>query len=116
MHHRSHFATTPAPFDWHPRTRIVFGPGSLEKVGKLAAEIGAKHALLVTDKGIASVGHPERACAAMEAAGVAVTIFDEVHENPTTSDVRRCMEVAAAAKVDLFVGLGGGSSMDTAKA
>ncbi len=116
MHHRPHFGTTPAAFDWQPRTRIIFGPGSLEKIGGLARETGAKHALLVTDKGIASVGHPERARAAMEAAGVAVTIFDAVHENPTTSDVRHCMEIAGAAKVDLFVGLGGGSSMDTAKA
>lgn len=116
MHHRSHFGQTPAPFDWHPRTRIVFGPGSLGKVGALAAEIGARRALLVTDKGIVAAGHAERARAALEAAGVAATIFDSVRENPTTSDVRRCMEAAAAAKVDLFIGLGGGSSMDTAKA
>ena len=115
MHHRSHFGQTPAPFDWHPRTRIVFGPGSLGKVGALASEIGARRTLLVTDRGIVAAGHAERARAALEAAGVAVTIFDGVHENPTTSDVRRCMEAAAAAKVDLFIGLGGGSSMDTAK-
>ncbi len=115
MHHRSHFGPTPAAFDWQPRTRIVFGPGSLGKVGTLAAEIGAKRALIVTDKGIAAAGHAEHARAAMVAAGVEVTVFDAVHENPTTSDVRRCMEAAAAANVDLFIGLGGGSSIDTAK-
>src|ERR1043166_7962260 len=113
MHHRSHFATTPSPCDWHPRARVVFGPGSVGKVGTLAAEIGARHALIVTDKGIVAAGHAERVRAALAAAGVAVTLFDDVHENPTTSDVRRCMEVAAPAKLDLFIGLGGGSSIDT---
>ena len=115
MQHLPTSGLLPAPFDWQSRTRLVFGPGSLGKVGALAAEIGARRALLVTDKGIAAAGHAERARAALEAAGVAVTLFDSVRENPDTEDVRRCVAAAAAAKVDLFVGLGGGSSMDTAK-
>ena len=48
-------------FDSQPRTRLVFGADSLERVGVLAREFGGKHALLVTDKGIASAGHPARA-------------------------------------------------------
>ena len=116
MQHRNTPALPPAAFDWQPRTRLVFGPGTLAQVGSLAAVIGGRHALLVTDKGIAAAGHADHARAAMEKAGVAVTLFAEVHENPATDDVRRCVEAAAAAKVDLFVGLGGGSSMDTAKA
>jgi alcohol dehydrogenase len=104
-----------AAFDWQPRTRLVFGTGTLQQVGSLAAAIGGRCALLVTDKGLAAAGHEDHARAALEKAGIAVTIFDDVHQNPTTSDVRRCLKVAAAAKVDLFVGLGGGSSMDTAK-
>ncbi len=115
MHHCSTSGLPPAPFDWTPRTRLVFGPGSLAKVGTLAAELGGKRALLVTDKGIAKAGHAERARVALEAAGVAVAIFDGVRENPDTEDVRRCVEAAGAAKADIFIGLGGGSSMDTAK-
>ncbi len=115
MHHCSTSGLPPAPFDWTPRTRLVFGPGSLAKVGTLAAELGGKRALLVTDKGIAKAGHAERARVALEAAGVTVAIFDGVRENPDTEDVRRCVEAAAAAKADIFIGLGGGSSMDTAK-
>ena len=102
-------------FDHHPRTRLVFGADTLERVGELARELGGKHVLLVTDKGLAAAGHPSRAVSFLEATGLHVTAFDDVHENPTTVDVTRCVEVARRAGIDLIVGLGGGSSMDTAK-
>lgn len=104
-----------AAFDFQPRTRIVFGRETLEQVGALARDLGGKRALLVTDKGIAVAGHPARATTSLEAAGLQVTTFDDVHENPTTADVARCVEVARAAEIDIIIGLGGGSSMDTAK-
>jgi alcohol dehydrogenase len=102
-------------FDHHPRTRVVFGAETIERVGELARELGGRHALLVTDKGIVTAGHPARAIGFLEAAGLHVTTFDEVRENPTTIDVDRCVEAARRAGVDLIIGLGGGSSMDTAK-
>jgi len=104
-----------AAFDYQPRTRVVFGEGAVARVGDLAKEIGAKRALLVTDKGIAAAGHSLRATGFLEAAGLSVTIFDEVRENPSTLDVERCVQSARAAGIDLIIGLGGGSSMDTAK-
>jgi alcohol dehydrogenase len=104
-----------AGFDFQPRTRVVFGADTLERVGELARDLGGRHALLVTDKGLAAAGHPARAIGFLEAAGLRVTPFDAVRENPTTLDVDRCVEVARRAGVDLIVGLGGGSSMDTAK-
>jgi len=102
-------------FDYQPRTRIVFGNDSLERVGELARDLGAKQVLLVTDTGIVAAGHAARATYFLEAAGLHVSVFDEVRENPDTADVDRCVEAARRAKVDLFIGLGGGSSMDTAK-
>lgn len=119
MHPAPNFSTDSASglaaFDFQPRTRLVFGRETLEQVGQLARDLGGKRALLVTDKGIVAAGHPARATSSLEAAGLQVTIFDDVHENPTTADVVRCVEVARAAEIDLIVGLGGGSSMDTAK-
>ncbi|MDB6151676.1 MAG: iron-containing alcohol dehydrogenase [Chthoniobacteraceae bacterium] len=102
-------------FDYQPRTRIVFGNDALEQVGELARGLGARRVLLVTDRGIVTAGHPARATAFLEAAGIQVTLFDEVRENPTTADVDRCVEAARMADVDFLIGLGGGSSMDTAK-
>ncbi len=104
-----------SPFDHQPRTRLVFGNDALERLGELARDLGAKHVLLVTDKGIAAAGHPGRAICFLEAAGLHVTVYDEASENPTTLDVERCVAVARRADIDLIIGLGGGSSMDTAK-
>jgi alcohol dehydrogenase len=102
-------------FDFHPRTRLVFGAGAVEQVGTLARELGGRRILLVTDKGIVAAGHAAHTQQVLASAGLSVTLFDQVRENPTTLDVDRCLEVARAAEVDLIVGLGGGSSMDTAK-
>ncbi len=103
------------PFDHQPRTRMVFGAGSVARVGTLAAELGGERVLLVTDAGLAAAGHAERVRAALQAAGLTVTVFDQARENPTTLDVERCRHIAEAARINLIVGLGGGSSMDTAK-
>lgn len=105
----------PVAFDWQARTRLVFGAGTLARLGALATELGAKRVLLVTDKGIVKAGHAGRAQEILEKAGIAVAVDDSVHENPTTADVARCLAIAREAGVDCMVGLGGGSSMDTAK-
>jgi alcohol dehydrogenase len=102
-------------FDFHPRTRIVFGTGSVDRVGELARELGGKSVLLVTDAGIVAAGHAARVKANLESARLRVMLFDRVRENPTTKCVEDCVAVAKLAGVNLIVGLGGGSSMDTAK-
>ncbi len=103
------------PFDYDPRTRVVFGPGTLSQLGTLAREIGGRRALLVTDAGLKQAGHQERAAELLRAADFDVAIFDAVHPNPTTDDVDRGTAFARETQPDLLVGLGGGSSMDAAK-
>lgn len=102
-------------FDFVPRTRLVFGANTVERVGELAAELGGKRVLLVTDPGIVKAGHAARVQESLAKAGLHVSLFDRAKENPTTKCVDECVAVASAEKVDLLVGLGGGSSMDTAK-
>lgn len=102
-------------FDSSLRTRLVFGAGCLDRLGELAAGLGGRRVLLVTDPGIVQAGHAARAESLLRASGLEVAVFDSVRENPTTLDVARALEKARAASVDLFVGLGGGSSIDTAK-
>jgi alcohol dehydrogenase len=111
----SHFLGTSAPFDFTARTRIVFGADSLKQLGQLARENGGMRVLLVTDQGIAKAGHAEKARASLEAAGLKVAVFDQTEENPTTRCVARALEIAQRGNIDFIVGIGGGSSMDTAK-
>jgi alcohol dehydrogenase len=104
-----------AGFDYQPRTRIVFGAKSVERLGELAGELGARKVLLVTDHGLVAAGHAGHVRSLLEAAGFSVTVFDKALENPTTRCVDQCVTVAKNAAVDTIIGLGGGSSMDTAK-
>ncbi|MGD9722764.1 MAG: iron-containing alcohol dehydrogenase [Pirellulales bacterium] len=103
------------PFDYQPRTRIVYGPGKLELLGALAGELGARRALVVSDPGIVAAGHAQRGIDSLRAAGIETHLFDGVLENPTTDNVEAGAALARRYEPELIVGLGGGSSMDCAK-
>lgn len=96
------------------KQKVLFNEGISSTVGEHAKELGT-HAFLVSDPGIHDAGHVDRIKNLIQAAGVQVTVFDQSVENPTESSVALCAYIAKEAKVDLIVGLGGGSSMDTAK-
>lgn len=102
-------------FEYHPRTRLVFGNGSIERIGEFSRELSARKVLIVTDQGIVAAGHLDRVHRLLEAAHIQTVIFDRVKENPTTLDVNACFEFSKAKEIDTIVGLGGGSSMDVAK-
>src|SRR5690606_20264533 len=103
------------PFDSQPRTRLVYGEGTLERIGDITRDFGVSRVLVVTDRGIVDAGHASRAVSFLEAAGLRVAVYSETQENPSTEDVARCVEVAQREKIDCIIGLGGGSSLDTAK-
>lgn len=87
----------------------------MDQLGAIVRQNGGKRVLLVTDSGVVRAGHAARAEAILRQAGLEVAIFDRVVENPTTHTVDQCTGFARQAEVDFLVGLGGGSSMDTAK-
>ncbi len=102
-------------FDFAARPRIISGPGVAARLGALARELGASRVLLVTDPGIVSAGHAARLVANLQAAEIAVEVFDRVRENPGTREVDACLIAARAFGPDAIVAAGGGSSLDTAK-
>ena len=104
-----------AAFDFDPRTRVVFGAGTIARLGELARELGGLRVLVVTDDGIERAGHVARAVASLCEAGLRATVFKDVQPNPTTDDVDRGLSVAKAEQIDFLVAVGGGSSMDCAK-
>ncbi len=103
------FASRPSP-------KLVFGPGTLRELPACVREVGGSAVFLVSDTGIVRAGHVERARQFLENAGLAVSLYDHSHENPTEADAVTCRDAARQSKFDCIVALGGGSSMDTAKA
>ena len=102
-------------FESPASTRLVFGNGTISSVGEHTKALGGTRVLLVTDPGIVKAGHADRVQQALATAGIGVVVYDQVRENPSTLDVSQCVDVAQAEGIDFLIGLGGGSSMDTAK-
>lgn len=102
-------------FDYQLTTKLVFGPKRIEQLGMLAKELGGSRALVVSDPGIVKAGHTARGLDALHSAGLQTLVFSDVGENPTTAHVERGTAVAKEFRPDVLIGLGGGSSMDTAK-
>lgn len=102
-------------FDFDPSTRVVFGENQIERLGEFTAEFNATRVLLVTDPGLISAGHADKAQTSLEHAGLTVVLFKGVSENPTSGQVAEGARMAGDEKIDFIVGLGGGSAMDCAK-
>lgn len=102
-------------FQHSPTGSVIYGAGVVSLVGKLTAALPARRVLVVTDPGIAAAGHLSHVLQFLHDAGLEVHTFTEVRENPTTTVVAHCVEAAASCRAQALIGLGGGSSMDTAK-
>ena len=103
-------------FDYHQPTEIRFGRGRVNEVGETVARFG-KRCLLVTVTSFPEIEPTyEKVKDSLRAAGVEVAHFDKVLPNPTTDIVTQGTEMAKEHNADVVLGVGGGSSMDTAKA
>jgi alcohol dehydrogenase len=103
------------PFDFHPRTRVIFGRDSIERTGQVARDLTLHRTLLVADPGLVRAGHVATVQRLLEAASVSVVRFSDLGENPDSEMVAAGARFAAPHRVDSIVGLGGGSSLDCAK-
>ncbi|MHC4148134.1 MAG: iron-containing alcohol dehydrogenase [Planctomycetota bacterium] len=103
-------------FNYFQPTEIRFGCGRISEVGEVVARFG-KRCLLVTVPAFAALEPAfEKVKASLKDAGVEVAHFDGVVPNPTTESITAGADAAKAHKTDVVLGLGGGSSMDSAKA
>jgi alcohol dehydrogenase len=103
------------PFDFQSRTRVVFGPGSIERLGPIARDLNMHRALLVADKGVAAAGHVGVALKSLEAAGIVAAPHHEFGENPDSAMIDAGCRFAESHDVDSVIAIGGGSSLDCAK-
>ncbi len=94
---------------------ILIGESSLEKTVPILDGLKAGKVLVVTDPGIVNAGIYDQLKTLLEAAGKTVVLFDRVQPDPEIALVRQAVELARNAGVNAVIGLGGGSSLDTAK-
>ena len=97
-------------------TPLKFGVGAVDEIGFDLTQQGARRVLIVTDPGIAASGVPQRVAEAAKSGGLDVEIYDQVNVEPTDQSIQAAAEFAGKSTWDGFVGVGGGSSIDTAKA
>ena len=93
---------------------ILAGIGASERLGQEAKGIGAKKALVVTDRGVIDSGTGKKIKDLLEKEGIGVEIFDRVISDPDIACFEAGIEFAKKGKYDLIVGVGGGSPMDIA--
>ncbi|SLN35437.1 iron-containing alcohol dehydrogenase [Oceanibacterium hippocampi] len=96
-------------------TRILFDFGVLAELRTELATLGIRKPLLVTDRGVVAAGLAERALQAM-GAGIEATVYQDTPANPTEAAVKQATALYREARCDGLVAIGGGSSMDLAKA
>lgn len=102
-------------FDYYQPTRIHFGWERLKEIGSIVASYGKK-VLLVTGSSPMMKPVVEGVKELLSRQGLSVWHFDQVVPNPTTESISQGAAMARDCKAEVIVGLGGGSSIDTAKA
>ena len=94
---------------------VLFGAGSSAQTGKELKDLGCTRVFCVYDRGIKAAGIVDSIVKSIESAGISVIHYDKVLPDPTVAAVEEAGRIARLSNIDGIVGLGGGSSMDTAK-
>ena len=102
-------------FTWEMPARLVAGPGCSNQAGQELRKLGGSKALLVTDRGVQGAGILGGILEGLSSAGVGYAIYDGVEPNPSTRCIREAAALYRDEGCDCILGVGGGSSMDTAK-
>jgi len=102
--------------NWSYPTSIRFGVGRIRELPEACRETGMNRPLLVTDRGLAALPMVRDALAALEGAGLAAALYDDVRGNPVAANVDAGVAAYRAGEHDGVVAFGGGSALDVGKA
>ena len=95
---------------------VLFGSGAVDQLAEKVRQLGGTKVLCVFDKGVMMSGISDRIVSQLNSAGISTVVFGDVQPDAPAETIDDAGRLAQAEKVDLVVGIGGGSSMDTAKA
>ncbi|WP_297072528.1 lactaldehyde reductase [uncultured Duncaniella sp.] len=93
-----------------------FGPGARKELPEVVKRLGKSKALIVTDAGLVKFGVAKMVTDVLDAAAIPYEIFSDVKPNPTVTNVKNGIEAYKKSGADFIIAIGGGSSIDTAKA
>ena len=102
-------------FNFFTPTKIIFGRGSVSSIAEETRKFGKK-GLVVTDKGMIETGLVKKITGSLEKAERDYIIWSDIVPNPRDTDIEKGAEFAVENNIDYLIAVGGGSSMDTAKA
>jgi alcohol dehydrogenase class IV len=101
--------------NWRIPTEILAGPGRIKELAGRVKDIGVKRALIVTDPGVAALVFFPGIIAGLEAEGIAVAVFKDVHPDPMADDVAAGVKSFNTHEAEMVIAVGGGSGLDCGK-
>jgi alcohol dehydrogenase len=106
----------PDYFEFSLPTKLVFGIGILENLGETVKPFGKRKAILVTDEILVNTGLVEKVKSGFKGTSIKIAeTFDQVPPNSTIDAVEKCAALSTKKGCDMFIAVGGGSVIDTAK-
>jgi alcohol dehydrogenase len=101
---------------YYSPNKILFGPNTIKSLGDEVLQMGRKKALIITDPGIVQANLIQPVKSSLDTTGISYVVYDQVKPEPPIACVIEAMARYESEKCDIVVGVGGGSSMDVAKA
>ncbi|PMP92908.1 MAG: alcohol dehydrogenase [Desulfurella sp.] len=95
---------------------IIFGVNSINKAGKSLTQLGGEKPFIVTDEGIIKAGWLEKLSKILNNANLEYKVFSKITQNPKDFEINEGVKLYLSSKCDSIIGIGGGSSIDAAKA
>ena len=97
-------------------TKIIYGIGAADQLGEIVTKKGARKVMLIADTGVKKAGLVEKIQDNLQASNIEYSLFEDIEISSSTDTVDRGARLVKEEKCDLIVAIGGGSSIDTAKA
>ena len=98
-----------------PEPEVTAGHGTRREIGAMCKKAGYKHVLVVTDETLHKLGYDAAIMDSLQAAGIAASLFHDIHSEPTIAIIEAGRALALEAKAEAIIALGGGSVMDSCK-
>jgi len=94
---------------------IIAGKALLNEINNLLKNLNANIVMVITDKGIVNAGIYNKLQEILVQANIKIVLFDEVQPDPEIKLVKNVVDIARKNRIEAVIGIGGGSSLDTAK-